>query len=318
MTGPLIGPVPPTSTPVAAPGPAAPTRPPSPAKDTDDAPAPAIAANRPWTAPTISGSTASQAGRPASAVGVEATRGRATGLIGERQRRRRRAGLLAGVGALVAAVVLASLLSVDPGDDDAPGRGAATDTTAPATAGVDTTGAPTTTSAPPTTAPATTSAPTTTADASQPSAAPAGWASFRNAAAGYTVAHPPGWTVRRGRGTIVDLVRPGTGQYLRVDWTDQPKPSALGAWRDAEPGFASRHAGYRRIRIEQTDYRGLDAAIWEYTYLAGGRRVRAVNLNFVSRSGDYAYALNFQTGEREWRAAYPLFESMRDSFRFRS
>jgi hypothetical protein len=46
--------------------------------------------------------------------------------------------------------------------------------------------------------------------------------------------------------------------------------------------------------------------------------VRAVNLGFVSGSGDYAYALNFQTGEGDWRAAYPLFESMRDSFRFRS
>jgi hypothetical protein len=243
---------------------------------------------------------------------VEPARGRTTGLIGERQRRRRRAGLLVGVGALVAAVALASALSINLGDDGTPDSGVATDTTA-----APTTAAPTTTVAPTTTAPATTSAPTTTADASQPGAAPTGWASFRNAAAGYTVAHPPGWTVRRSGGTVVDLVRPGTGQYLRVDWTDQPKPSALGAWQDAEPSFASRHAGYRRVRLEQTDYRGLDAAIWEYTYLAGGRRVRAVNLGFVSRSGDYAYALNFQTGEGDWRTAYPLFESMRDSFQFR-
>ena len=123
--------------------------------------------------------------------------------------------------------------------------------------------------------------------------------------------------MRRGRGTVIDFVRPGTGQYLRVDWTDRPKPSALQAWRDSEPAFRATHSGYRRIRLEPTDYRGLDAAIWEYSYTIGGQRLHAVNLNFVSRSGDYAYALNFQTPERDWAEAAPIFDSIQRSFRFR-
>jgi hypothetical protein len=119
----------------------------------------------------------------------------------------------------------------------------------------------------------------------------------------------------RRQGRAIDLVKPNSGTYLRVDWTPTPGPSALGAWRDYEPGFASGKRGYKRIRMEKTDYRGLDAAIWEYTYTEGGTRLHAVNLGFVA-SDQRAYALNFQTRETDWAAAQPTFESVKRSFAF--
>jgi hypothetical protein len=130
-------------------------------------------------------------------------------------------------------------------------------------------------------------------------------------------AHPAGWTVSRRPGRAVDLVKPGSGTYLRIDWTPSPGPSALGAWQVYEPGFSRNKRDYKRIRMEKTAYRGLDAAIWEYTYTQGATKLHAVNLGFVA-SGQRAYALNFQTTEADWAAEQPTFDSMKRTFAFRT
>jgi eukaryotic-like serine/threonine-protein kinase len=155
-------------------------------------------------------------------------------------------------------------------------------------------------------------------DVTRPMPAPDGWSLARDVRAGYVVAHPRGWQrVPRG-GTLVDFRRPASSTYLRVDWTDEPGPSALGAWRNLEPRFASSHSGYERIRLEPAAFRSLDAAVWEYTYMVGGERVHAVNLNFINGSGEFAYALNFQASERAWAQERHTFTAIGRSFRFRA
>jgi hypothetical protein len=143
---------------------------------------------------------------------------------------------------------------------------------------------------------------------------PANWVAYRNPQAGYVIMHPPGWTIRPGRGRVVDLVKPGASEYLRVDWTPTPGPSALKAWQDFEPIFARNHQAYTRVKLQPADFRGLDAAVWEYTYKVGGTRLHAVNLNFVA-SKSRAYALNFQTKDGDWAAQQSAFETMKQSFR---
>ena len=223
---------------------------------------------------------------------------------------RRRVAVLVGV-ALVVAVLVGGWLALENRGGSPEGL-AATDTTSQTVAGgaTGTTAAPTTTAA--TTAPTTAPPTSAVAGAAPP---PAGWETFRNEQAGYVAAHPAGWKVVRRQGRAIDLVKPNSGTYLRVDWTPTPGPSALGAWRDYEPGFASGKRGYKRIRMEKTDYRGLDAAIWEYTYTEGNTRLHAVNLGFVA-SDQRAYALNFQTRETDWAAEQPTFESVKRSFAF--
>ena len=230
----------------------------------------------------------------------------------------RRALTLAALGVLAALVILvAVMLASNLGDP--PGQ--------PAGSGRSTSAAGATARTP-----AKTTTPTTTGSASGPGGGqegpgggsgsgtatdpPAGWETYTSPEAGYVLAHPPGWQVVRRSATLTDFRQPGTGTYLRVDWTDHPKPSALGAWQDAEGGFAARKHDYRRIRLEPTDYRGLDAAIWEYRYEQDGTRLHAVNLNWVA-SDRRAYALNFQTDEANWRASLPIFDQVQRSFRFR-
>jgi hypothetical protein len=151
---------------------------------------------------------------------------------------------------------------------------------------------------------------------SGPGKPPAGWQSHRNAEARYVVFHPAGWRMVPVSPTIVDFRKPGSSTYLRVDWSDHPKPSALEDWRNQEQAFIRRHTGYQRIRLEPTDYRGVDAAIWEYRYTVGGSLLHGINLNIVNHDRSRAYALNFQTRESDWQAEWPVFNQIRASFRF--
>jgi serine/threonine protein kinase len=164
---------------------------------------------------------------------------------------------------------------------------------------------------------ATTAAPTTTAAAEPSEAAagevPAGWRTYSDPRGGYTVAYPGSWQVEPAGGPRVDFRDPESGSYLRVDWTDQPKPDPVADWRTQSQGFAASHQGYEEITIAPEQYRDYNAARWEFIYTDGGARLHAVDLGFVV--GDKAYALFFQTKEENWATSQDVFDQIRESFR---
>ena len=112
--------------------------------------------------------------------------------------------------------------------------------------------------------------------------------------------------------TRTDFRHPSNGTYLRVDWTDTPGDSPEAAWREQAASFAATHAGYEEVRIESTEFKGFEAAEWEFLYDEGGARLHAVDLGFVT--GDRGYALNFQTRASSWEDEQDLFEDLKDSF----
>jgi hypothetical protein len=132
-------------------------------------------------------------------------------------------------------------------------------------------------------------------DDAAPAAAglPAGW-STDTGGSGWTVALPPGYQQTRSG----EYVGPNR-RTLRVDTT-----GAGGGGSDAvadreqqAQDFKSRHPSYREIRIEAVDYRGYEAADWEFTYdgLHVINRVfvvdgRGHSLFFQTRAGDFAAA----------------------------
>lgn len=216
----------------------------------------------------------------------------------------RRTPVLAIATAVVALLLVAGLVAaVRAGGDDDDVAGRTTTTSAPAAAPTTATG--------PTTSAAADEKPRGGEDAAA-APAPDGWATYTDDRVGYRVAHPAGWQVRKVDSTRTDFVEPGTGSYLRVDWTDDPGPSAKKAWEEQSAGFGDRHSGYREIGIEEVDYRGYDAALWEYTYDARNGRLHAYNLGFVT--GDHGFALNFQTAESRWPAAQATWEQLKASF----
>lgn len=151
-----------------------------------------------------------------------------------------------------------------------------------------------------------------TASGSSRSVFPAGWSTHTDPETGYRLSYPAGWRMEDRDRTRTDFVDPQTGTYLRVDWTDKPGDSPEAAWEAQSQSFGSRHANYREIRIEPTTYKGHRAALWEYTYEAGGASLHAYNLGFVT--GDYGFALNFQTREDQWAASGPLWDRLKANF----
>jgi hypothetical protein len=107
--------------------------------------------------------------------------------------------------------------------------------------------------------------------------------------AGWTVALPAGYSETRS-GEYRD---PETGRTLRVE-TGEGRPDAVADREAAAQGFARRHPSYQRIRLEPVDYRGYEAADWEFTYegLHVLNRVFVVDgtghsLWFQTRAGDF-------------------------------
>jgi hypothetical protein len=151
-----------------------------------------------------------------------------------------------------------------------------------------------------------------TATAAKSGSVPADWVGYTDPQTGYTISHPPGWSVRTD-GTLTDFRDPSTGAYLRVDHREPPGSSPEGAWRELEPSFAADNAGYQRIQITPTTFAGNAAAIWEFTYTAGGAELHVVDLGFVTPG--HGFALYFQTRAGDWDRLQPVFEAFKATFK---
>lgn len=141
--------------------------------------------------------------------------------------------------------------------------------------------------------------------------APEGFNTYEDSAVGYTISYPEGWDVVP-LDTRTDFREPDTGRYLRIDYTTEPGPDAYARIEDSiESTFDSRHEGYERVQLTQTEFAGTDnAALWEYTY----EGQHAYNLQFVTEDGEYGFALNFQTPEGQWEESQDLWEAFKATF----
>ncbi|MGI8537448.1 MAG: serine/threonine-protein kinase [Mycobacteriales bacterium] len=144
-------------------------------------------------------------------------------------------------------------------------------------------------------------------------ALPAGWTRYTDREEGWSVGVPPGYE-RSTRDALVQFRDDSTRRTLRVDYTREPKGSALGAWQDFSPQLAKKLNNYQRLRLEQVDYKGLDAADLEFTYFDSGADLRVLDRNFVAASGEEAFALYWQVGTQDWEAALPVFEQIAQTF----
>ena len=210
----------------------------------------------------------------------------------------------AALAAGLAAVVGATVLALSAGDDDRERSAAAP---APSTAP---TSAPAS-AAPRSEAPAPADPetaepsppPASPAEAAEPAdGLPAGWTTDTGRA-GWTVALPPGY-----RQTRAGEYRDPNGRTLRVD-TGKGQPDAVADRERQAESFSQRHPTYEEIRIEAVDYRGYEAADWEFTY--EGLHV----LNRVFVVDGVGHSLFFQTPARDYAAAEEQFLQMIEEFR---
>lgn len=116
---------------------------------------------------------------------------------------------------------------------------------------------------------------------------------------GYSIGLPKGWNYR-STGAAGDRFTGPDGQKLLIAWTSTPKGDPVADWKSQERYMV--RAQYKKIRIEQVDYRGWNTADWEFTYTDGGTKYRTIDRGFVvdERQG---YALMYTAKAAGWDGA---------------
>ncbi|HEV7654268.1 MAG TPA: protein kinase, partial [Mycobacteriales bacterium] len=153
--------------------------------------------------------------------------------------------------------------------------------------------------------------PTTSASLG-PATIPSGYTQY--AGSGFSVAVPTGWPSQAQRNGVVDIKEQNSTRFLRLITVDNTASafSQLGA---AEKQFAANpsYQQYQRVKLARVDYRGLDAADWEFTFTLDGVPRHVLYRGIVS--GDRTYGLYLSTPAANWDKSKDVFQVAADTFR---
>jgi eukaryotic-like serine/threonine-protein kinase len=161
----------------------------------------------------------------------------------------------------------------------------------------------------PTTLAPTTSAPPSTATAA--ALVPPGWAVHVDPATGYRVAVPPGWAVVSDGGPRTELRDPVSPFVLRIDWQQDPPADPVTMEQQASQAHAGERGDYHQARLEPAEFKGLPAAVLEFTY-QDGETWHGLELGI--RSPRHHVAMAIYARDREWGTGWALFEAFKASF----
>jgi hypothetical protein len=142
---------------------------------------------------------------------------------------------------------------------------------------------------------------------------PPGWTILRHPAGAYALAYPPGWSAAARSDSLntTNVTGPG-GRLFKVQSSGSPS-DPMQAWKDQERSFSNR-PGYHLIRLESGSYKGLDAAVWEFTEFEGGQRVHKLDITFKSANGRWGYAVLLQAPEPVWSSTSKLSGQFEQAF----
>ncbi|MFD0005879.1 serine/threonine-protein kinase [Streptomyces sp. NPDC127178] len=143
-----------------------------------------------------------------------------------------------------------------------------------------------------------------------------GAASTHKGSQGYSLGLPDGWRFQ-STGSAGDRFTGPDGQKLLVAWTSTPKGDPVADWKDQEQYM--QRSEYKKIRIEEVDYRGWNTADWEFTYSEGGTKYRTIDRGFVVNE-QLGYALMYTAKAANWDSELrkDTWQTLTDSFKPKS
>ncbi|MFI0818782.1 serine/threonine-protein kinase [Streptomyces sp. NPDC021098] len=101
---------------------------------------------------------------------------------------------------------------------------------------------------------------------------------------------------------------------LSVNVLDFASNDQVRHFEDVETALKKDVLAYERTRMQETTFRGMPAAIWEFRFKGRARWFRAIDLGF-GNEGDKEYAIYLSAPEEDWGKYRPIFDKVRDSFR---
>lgn len=141
-------------------------------------------------------------------------------------------------------------------------------------------------------------------------------ASTHKGSQGYSIGLPEGWKLQ-STDAAGDRFTGPDGQKLLVAWTSTPKGDPVADWKNQERGMV--RSQYKRIRIEEVDYRGWNTADWEFTYVDGGTKYRTIDRGFVVND-HLGHALMYTAKDSNWDSDLrkDTWETLTESFKPKS
>ncbi|MFJ4472258.1 protein kinase [Streptomyces sp. NPDC089424] len=148
--------------------------------------------------------------------------------------------------------------------------------------------------------------PTVAGTSRPPSPAPGA----RVEAGGYAWVTPEGWRRDVKTGAEVHYTAPEGTQEL-VAKSSLARGDLMDSWRTSERN-AHQGRDYRKIRLEQTTFRGHPAVVWEYTFTLEGVPWHARLLGFDARGKSYQINTWYQPAVED--GALAVYEDVKKSF----
>ena len=89
-----------------------------------------------------------------------------------------------------------------------------------------------------------------------------------------------------------------------VAWSTHPRANALADWQHQAAGKAVADSSYRQISIRRVNYRGYNAADWQFTNIYQGVHIRVIDRTFIVRPGRLSYAIELYGPASQWLAVH--------------
>ncbi|MGP3927072.1 serine/threonine-protein kinase [Streptomyces sp. 8N616] len=150
----------------------------------------------------------------------------------------------------------------------------------------------------------------------KPSPLPNGYKLVEAKEFGLSVPVPKDWTRTDVPDSDIAFINPAGLVSLRINVLDFASSDPLQHWKDDEAKSLSegKLPGYKQLRMQETAYRGMPAAIWEFTFQGRARQFRAIDLGF-GNPGEKEYALYLSGPSAGWARHKQVFDDVRNSLR---
>lgn len=147
--------------------------------------------------------------------------------------------------------------------------------------------------------------------AGKPSPVPQGYHLVRDKQLGVSFPVPDGWKAGKRTSDGVTYTDETGLAGITVGVVDPAGPTPKTHFADIEANTKVNYATYRRLRLQQTTFRGQPAAIWEFTFQGRVRVFRAIDLGF-GKEGDREYDIYLSAPDAKWDTYRPVFDKVRD------